>query len=606
MVVPSKKKLSILLFLTIGIFNLQAVSYQDFAVAFGIVKNYTPNPYTVEWNDMDWGYVASYFLYKADKEPDGDFAKYFNAVAPFVSITDSPLEGQSVDAVQGDAYCLTNYGGGSIKIPALARLLMNKEVSRLMLNYKQLELADNDSFPQPNVIYSYRLPESGKYLNVVHSLSKENFSKQDTEALLEQAVTTYYTELAQKIPDKPKYRYPLKNRYCKLGSAICLWSDIRHFHPHIDKHKAAWDAKLPELIALACDSTVSPEHYFCAQKSMLSVIEDGHMDLWATFRIEKTSKYGGSIKNLHGFVPVQFGYVDGVVYVKNVAPDSDCPFRTYDIVKKINDTPIEEVLLDRMSQVSAATLSARKYQASRILHMTETIGDSIVYEVERPGYGVITDTLCACLEYGYRVRPELNRTRLTDLGNGTILYDASVKGKVSNKEIEQMNTAKVVIYDLRNGIDFDFETTLAHMSENMKMPQYPKVVSRRPFNINAFELPQPEKLEPKTPLLSAKTYFLSSHDMISWGETVLQIVKGNNLGTIVGETSAGTNGNATRFTYPVFILTMTGIRAYNVDGSEFFGIGIKPDIEVIPTYEGVVNGKDEILEYTLDLINANL
>lgn len=598
-----KERRFVLLFLLIvGIADLQAFSYQDFAVAFGIVKNYTSNPYAVEWDDRDWGYVASYLLYKADTDRNDDFSKHLDAIAPFVSITDTPLEGKNVDAAPGDAYCLTNYGGGRIEIPALAKLLMAKDVNRIMLNYKQLELACNDSFPLPNVVYSYRLPESGRYFNVVHSLSKENFSEKETVDLLKRAVTTYYTEFASEVPDKPKYRNPMTNKYCKLGSAICLWNDVRHFYPYIDKYKSEWNDKLHELIALACDSAILPEYYYCEQKAMLSVIEDGHVELWANFKIEKTSKISAFPKNLDGFVPLQFGYVNGVVYVQYVAPDCDCPFQQYDILKKVNGKPIDDVLAERMNRVSAATPHARKYQASRTLDMTETRGDTIVYEMERPGYGTITDTLCASLKYPYRVRHERNKNRLTDLGDGVILYDASVKGKISKKELEQMNGAKALIYDLRHGIDYDFETTLAHMSENLKMPQYPKVVSRRPFNINAFELPQPESIEPRMPQLTAKAYFLSSHNMISWGETVLQIIKGNNLGTIVGETSAGTNGNATRFYYPIFQLTMTGIRAYNVDGSEFFGIGIEPDIEVIPTYESIVNGKDYVLEYSIDLI----
>lgn len=308
------------------------------------------------------------------------------------------------------------------------------------------------------------------------------------------------------------------------------------------------------------------------------------------------------IGKVYGYVPLRFGYAGGVVYVEQVDTASGCPFRPYDIVKRVNGKPVDDVLTERMNSVSAATTEARRYQASRTLYGSDMRGDTIVYEVERPGFGTLTDTLCASLEYPYRVRSERNKTRLTDLGNGTLLYDAGVKGKISKKELEQMNAAKAIIYDLRHGIAFDFETTLAHMSENLQLPQYPKVVSRRPFNIDAFELAQPETIEHQKPLLTAKAYFLSSHDMISWGETVLQIVKGNNLGIIVGETSAGANGNATRFYYPIFQLTMTGIRAYNVDGSEFFGIGVKPDIEVIPTYEGVANGKDEVLEYVLNLI----
>ena len=229
-----------------------------------------------------------------------------------------------------------------------------------------------------------------------------------------------------------------------------------------------------------------------------------------------------------------------------------------------------------------------------------------MYEVEREGVGIVTDTLTADMRQPQRVRRERNTVRLRELGDGVLLYDASVKGKVTRKEVERMNGARAVIYDLRHGIDFGFEQTLAHMGGELRMPHYPKVVTRRPFNIGAVEMAQTERIEAREPRLTARAYFLTGHRLMSWGETVLQIVRGNGLGTIVGETSAGTNGNATRFYYPIYVLTMTGIRAYNTDGSEMFGIGVQPDVEVRPTFEGVKSGRDEVLERAVEMARREM
>lgn len=577
-----------------------AADYRDFAVAFGIVKNYSPNPYTAEWTDQDWGYVASYLVYECDRRQTADVAGVLGTLAPSVCVTESPLEGQVVEGASGDAYCLTNYGGGEIKLPWIAKVLYPGQAKKLLLNYKQLEHADSQDYPTPNAYYSYRLPASGRYLNIVHSIASAHFSKKETDLLLKTAQETYFSTLADPIEGK-KYRNPLRNKYARLGSAICMWNDVRHFYPYIDRHEEEWDARLADFIALACDTAVDREAYHTAQRRLLGTIDDGHIALWSNLKITPArSGYLGRF----AYLPVEFDYVDSTLYIKHVKPDVGSQLKQYDIVMRINGTPVEQLLADRMEYESAATDYARRYKAARGLAQTFAPDTTFVIDIHRPGTGTITDTLYANLSWFYSVRnARADRERLTDLGDGIILYDAGVKGKVSKKEIERMNMARAVIYDLRHGIDFDFETTLAHIGENLKMPQYPKVVSRRPFNIGAFELPQPESIEPKMPKLTAKAYFLSSHKMISWGETVLQIVKGNNLGTIVGETSAGTNGNATRFYYPIFQLTMTGIRAYNVDGSGFFGIGVKPDVEVRPTYDGVVSGRDEVLERTVKMIN---
>lgn len=606
---------TIILTLTIGMlstFCMKAVNYQDFAITFGIIKNYTSNPYTFDWSDDDWAYVASYLLYEADMKGEDDFSKVFSPIMPYLSITRVPLEGQSVDGAEGDAYCLANYGGGKLRFPWYAKLFIPKQGRKLLFNYKQLELVVGDSIPMANRIYSYELPSSNgikmllsnpnkRYLNIVHSLSKKNFSKGVTDALLKKATETYWSILTSPIPGRPKLRHPLKNKYAKMGSAVCMWNDIRHFYPHIERHVDEWDAALNEFINFACDTSLSNEEYYFNQRKLLSIIDDGHIALWGNIALDKAGIVAGGMFNDY-YVPAEFDYVDGVAYVKNVSEYDSLQLKKYDVVKRINGQPIEDFIDDKKKLVSAATEVSRKYQASKCISMATTREDAVVYEVERKSKGIIVDTLYASRTMSFRTRKKASNERLKNLGNGVIYYDASIKGKVSKKEIERMNEASAVIYDLRNGIDFKFEETLAHMSDELKLPIFPKVVTHRPFGIGSYEYEIAEKIDAKKPLLTSKAYFLSTHKMISWGETVLQIIKGNNLGMIIGETSAGTNGNITRFSYPIYQLTMTGIRAYNVDGSEFFGVGVKPDIEVIPTFDGVVKGIDEVLEYTISIL----
>ena len=163
-----------------------AMSYRDFAVGFGIVRCYTPNPYTVEWNDRDWAYVAAYMMYTADRE-GMDVEDVLKRLSPSVRVTDEPLEGQKADGADGEAYCLTNYGGGSMRMPWLARALMPKGAEEHLTNYMRLERAEGEGYPEAGVYYSYRLPESGRYINVVHTQAKGNFPEEETERLIQSA-----------------------------------------------------------------------------------------------------------------------------------------------------------------------------------------------------------------------------------------------------------------------------------------------------------------------------------------------------------------------------------------------------------------------------------
>jgi C-terminal processing protease CtpA/Prc len=48
---------------------------------------------------------------------------------------------------------------------------------------------------------------------------------------------------------------------------------------------------------------------------------------------------------------------------------------------------------------------------------------------------------------------------------------------------------------------------------------------------------------------------------------------------------------------------ISGIGVYYPDGTETQRVGIVPDIEIRPTIGGIRNGKDELLEKAIELIN---
>ena len=71
--------------------------------------------------------------------------------------------------------------------------------------------------------------------------------------------------------------------------------------------------------------------------------------------------------------------------------------------------------------------------------------------------------------------------------------------------------------------------------------------------------------------------------------------------TVVGQTSASTNGTITNAWLPGQIqITFTGMRLLNPDRSEFHGIGVIPDIEVVPEPQQFADGIDPELARALE------
>jgi C-terminal processing protease CtpA/Prc len=110
-------------------------------------------------------------------------------------------------------------------------------------------------------------------------------------------------------------------------------------------------------------------------------------------------------------------------------------------------------------------------------------------------------------------------------------------------------------------------------------------------------------LEPAKPHLKAKIIFLTAGGAVSYAESYMSFIKQYKLGTIVGQPTAGANGNVTTFTLPGgYTIRFTGMNVKQQDGSQLQGIGIQPDIYVKETIKGVSEGRDEFLEKALELI----
>ncbi len=76
------------------------------------------------------------------------------------------------------------------------------------------------------------------------------------------------------------------------------------------------------------------------------------------------------------------------------------------------------------------------------------------------------------------------------------------------------------------------------------------------------------------------------------------------LGEIVGQPTAGTNGNVNVINLPGnFRVTWTGMKVVKHDGSQHHLIGIQPTVPAERTIKGVIEGRDEFLEKALEIIN---
>jgi carboxyl-terminal processing protease len=107
--------------------------------------------------------------------------------------------------------------------------------------------------------------------------------------------------------------------------------------------------------------------------------------------------------------------------------------------------------------------------------------------------------------------------------------------------------------------------------------------------------------QPDNPVFKGRLVILADGACGSACEDFVMPFKDNGRGTVVGETTGGSTGQP--FIYDFgngMILYVSSVREFFPDGSEFEGVGIRPDVEVPLTAEEIKSGTDSALARALE------
>jgi carboxyl-terminal processing protease len=116
----------------------------------------------------------------------------------------------------------------------------------------------------------------------------------------------------------------------------------------------------------------------------------------------------------------------------------------------------------------------------------------------------------------------------------------------------------------------------------------------------------PEPLHPpENPVYTGRVILIADLTCGSACEDFVMPLKYSGRATVVGETTGGSSGQPYICYFGNGMMFRVGTkRMYFPDGSEFEGVGIKPDIEVSPTPADIKTGRDPVLERAVALARA--
>lgn len=110
---------------------------------------------------------------------------------------------------------------------------------------------------------------------------------------------------------------------------------------------------------------------------------------------------------------------------------------------------------------------------------------------------------------------------------------------------------------------------------------------------------------PADPVYSGRVVILADNGCASACEDFLLPFKTSGRGVIVGERTRGSTGQPFLYTFDNGMsVRVSTKRVYFPDGATFEGVGITPDVEVVPTIDDLRAGRDPVLDRAVELLSG--
>lgn len=169
---------------------------------------------------------------------------------------------------------------------------------------------------------------------------------------------------------------------------------------------------------------------------------------------------------------------------------------------------------------------------------------------------------------------------------------------------EAFKDTKGIIIDIRNYPSTFVPFSLGSYFVTSTTP-FVKFTNFNKDNPGEFNFTDTLKIENEEETYKGKLVVLVNEISQSQSEYTAMAFRSGNNTTIVGSTTAGADGNVSTIHLPGGLMTrISGIGIYYPDGTETQRVGIIPDIEIKPTIKGIKEGRDEVLEKAVQLIDG--
>jgi len=502
-----------------------------FAKVYGYVKYFHPSD---EASQIDWNKFSIYGASQIDKcTTKSDIIKtlnnLFKPIAPSIKFANNKTDFD---------VALKNYIPDSSELYKLTywqHLGVSVGMDNQKTPYKSLRINRNNEMGE-NQLFDYK-PAFG-----------ESIIKEIGNGIYCQIPITLYCNKQFSFPqgnekELNKLNETLKNLiykkpedlFLRLGNIINVYNVFQHFYPYFDVVNIVWEKEFKKAIKQSYSDKTNREHLVTLEQ-FTAPLNDGHI-------------YVENPQLIQDFFvpPISWEWIENQLVITQVH-NNKYTIKIGDIVTHINNRKSSDYFKDFYSRVSAGTKGWLNYRANTksLLgvngsNISLTIDDRNI-ELER-----------SMIPYRQTQRLNKKKAKYKKLEKGIWYLNLDIiEMDTINKLLPQLEISKAIIFDLRgrpkgnhriiNHLLAIDDTTKAWMqTPKIVYPDQEKLVGYRNRNwINMIKASKPY-------LGDKKIIFIINGKAISYAESFMGYIEGYKLATIVGQPTAGTNGDVNPF-----------------------------------------------------------
>ncbi len=400
------------------------------------------------------------------------------------------------------------------------------------------------------------------------------------------------------LNENPYYKMPYPDPGFRLLALYRYWNIIQYFFPNKHLTDKNWNEVLREYIPHFINAKTELEYELEIIK-LIGEINDSHAIIWRGN--DKISKKRGVF-----YPPFHVQFVEEKLVIKDFYDPSykdSTGLEIGDIISHVNGRSIKKIIDSIMPYYPSSNKASKMRDISRDILRSNAnqINIRIIREKQKKILTLYERENLSIDKWYNKNRDEYYKIMEGNIGYISLQH---IRDENISLILESFKNTKGIVIDIRNYPNSFVPFSLGSYFVSTSTP-FVKFTKPNINNPGEFIYTPTLEIPKAQETYKGKVLVLVNEETQSQAEYTAMALKAGQNTTIIGSKTAGANGDISQIFLPGGLQTsISGIGVYYPDGTETQRVGIIPDIEIEPTIKGIKEGRDEVLEKAVQLIDG--